>query len=95
MYKSLDPLLHNELRLKIMSLLISIESAEFNFLLDETKATRGNLSAQITKLAKADYITVNKSFKNNYPLTTCKIAAKGIDAFESYATALKTYLGNR
>ena len=95
MYKSLDPLLHNELRLKIMSLLISFESAEFNFLLDETKATRGNLSAQITKLAKADYITVNKSFKNNYPLTTCKIAAKGIDAFESYATALKTYLGSR
>ena len=95
MYKSLDPLLHNELRLKIMSLLISIESAEFNFLLDETKATRGNLSAQITRLAKADYITINKSFKNNYPLTTCKISAKGIDAFESYATALKTYLGNR
>ena len=95
MYKSLDPLLHNELRLKIMSLLISIESAEFTFLLDETKATRGNLSAQITKLAKANYITVNKSFKNNYPLTTCKISEKGIDAFESYATALRTYLGNR
>jgi len=95
MYKSLDPLLHNELRLKIMSILISIESAEFKILLTETGATRGNLSAQISKLAKAEYIVVDKTFRNNYPLTTCKISAKGIDAFEKYANALKTYLGNR
>lgn len=95
MYKSLDPLLHNELRLKIMSILISLKSAEFKYLLEETKATRGNLSAQITKLASAEYVTVNKTFRGNYPLTTCVISDKGIDAFEAYATALKDYLGNR
>ncbi len=95
MLKSLDPLLHNELRLKIMSILISITSAEFKMLLTETGATRGNLSAQISKLANAGYILVDKTFRNNYPLTTCTIADKGIDSFEQYALALKEYLGNR
>jgi hypothetical protein len=63
-------------------------------LLTKTDATRGNLSTQITKLAKAEYIVVDKTFRNNYPLTTCKISTKGIDAFEKYAHALKAYLGN-
>lgn len=93
-FKSLDPLLHNELRLKIISLLIGVESAEFNFLLKETEATRGNLSVQIKKLDEAGYITVKKSFKGNYPLTTCKIAAKGIKAFEEYVKAISGYLNN-
>ena len=92
MFKSLDPLLHNELRLKIMSILISTESAEFKVLLEQTSASRGNLSAQITKLSKAEYISVEKTFRDNYPLTTCKISDKGIDAFETYANSLKEYL---
>ena len=94
MFKSLDPLLHNELRLKIMSILISSESAEFKELLEQTQATRGNLSAQITKLSKAEYLTVEKTFRDNYPLTTCTVSTKGIDAFETYAKALKDYLGS-
>ncbi|MFT7612788.1 MAG: DNA-binding MarR family transcriptional regulator [Parvicellaceae bacterium] len=92
MFKSLDPLLHNELRLKIMSILLAEKTAEFKFLLEETKATRGNLSAQISKLSKANYIKVQKSFRNNYPLTTCTISKTGIDAFEAYANAIKDYL---
>jgi len=75
-----------------MSVLISVESAEFNYLLDKTGATRGNLSVQITKLSEAGYIDVKKSFRKNYPLTTCKITAKGIEAFESYVKALQGYL---
>ncbi len=92
MFQELDPLLHNQLRLSIMSLLISVESAEFNFLLEKTGSTRGNLSVQINKLKEGDYIDVKKSFRNNYPLTTCKVTPKGIDAFEKYVEALQDYL---
>ncbi len=92
MFKELDPLLHSQLRLQIMSLLISVETAEFTYLLEETGATRGNISVQITKLKDAGYIEVNKSFRNNYPLTTCKITNKGIEAFEKYVQAIQGYL---
>ncbi len=92
MFKKLNPLLHSELRLSVMSLLISLKSAEFTYLLEQTGATKGNLSVQITKLKEAGYITVNKSFKNNYPLTTCKITPAGIDAFEKYVEAIKDYI---
>ncbi len=92
MFKALNPLLHSQLRLSIMSLLISLESAEFTYLLEQTGATKGNLSVQLTKLKEAGYITVEKSFKNNYPLTTCKITPAGFDAFEKYVEALKGYI---
>ncbi|MCD4695398.1 MAG: transcriptional regulator [Bacteroidales bacterium] len=92
MFKALDPLLHNQLRLSIMSILISVESAEFSYLLDKTGATRGNISVQINKLKGAGYISVKKSFRNNYPLTTCKITTAGIDAFENYVDALSGYI---
>lgn len=92
MFKELDPILHSQLRLSIVSLLISVESAEFVFLLEKTGATKGNLSVQINKLKEAGYINVDKTFRNNYPLTTCKITRKGIDAFEKYVVAIQTYL---
>ncbi|MCU0370934.1 MAG: transcriptional regulator [Bacteroidales bacterium] len=92
MFEELDPLLHSQIRLAVMSVLISVESAEFNHLLDKTGATRGNLSVQISKLQEAGYIDVKKSFRNNYPLTTCKVTQKGIDAFEKYVRALQGYL---
>lgn len=92
-FKELDPLLHSQLRLAVVSLLVSVEEAEFNFLLEQTGATKGNLSAQITKLKDAGYISVEKSFRNNYPLTTCKIAPKGIEAFEKYVQAIQGYIG--
>lgn len=93
MFEELDPLLHSQLRLAVMSVLISVESAEFNYLLDKTGATRGNLSVQITKLSEAGYLEVIKSFRKNYPLTTCRITTKGIKAFEKYVKALQGYLG--
>lgn len=92
MFKPLDPLLHSELRLGVISLLVGLGEAEFGYLKDQTGATAGNLSAQLQKLAEADYITIEKSFKGNYPLTTCKITKKGIKAFEAYVEAIKTYL---
>lgn len=92
MFKDLDPLLHSQLRLAIMSLLMTLEKAEFTFLKDKTQSTAGNLSVQIDKLSEAGYIAVEKSFKGKKPLTTCKVTAKGIKAFEDYVTALKQYI---
>ncbi len=92
MLKPLDPLLHSQLRLAIMSLLIGLDSAEFNFLLKETEATKGNLSIQLKKLEKAKYIKIKKTFRGNYPLTTCRITKEGIFAFDEYVKAIKQYI---
>jgi len=92
MFKSLDPLLHSQLRLAVISLLIGVEHADFTYIKKQTKSTAGNLSVQIDKLEKAGYIKVTKSFKGKRPLTTCKITSKGIEAFEIYVNHLKTYL---
>jgi hypothetical protein len=92
MFKDLDPVLHSQLRLAIVSLLISVEEAEFNFLKEKTNATSGNLSVQLDKLKTEGYIEVTKSFRNNYPLTVCKITKKGINAFEKYVEHLKSYI---
>lgn len=92
MFKDLDPILHNQLRLSIVSILISVDSAEFSYLLEKTGSTRGNLSVQINKLKEAGYILVQKSFRKNYPLTTCKILPEGVSAFEKYVEAISGYL---
>ena len=93
MYKDLDPLLHSQLRLAIMSILISSEEADFVFIRDTTGATAGNLSVQIEKLREANYIEVTKAFRGKIPRTTCKIKPRGIEAFEKYVEALKSYIG--
>ena len=92
MFKDLDPLLHSQLRLQIVSLLISVKEADFSYLKEKTGATAGNISVQISKLDEAAYITVKKTFRGNYPLTSCKITAKGISAFEKYVQAIKQYI---
>lgn len=92
-FAPLDPVLHNQLRLAVMSLLVAVDSADFNYLLERTGATRGNLSVQITKLKEAGYIEVTKSFKDNYPNTACRVSGPGLRAFEAYVAAIKGYLG--
>lgn len=91
-FTPLDPLLHSQLRLAVMSLLIGVESAEFTFIKDKTNATAGNLSVQLDKLSIAGYIDVVKSFKGKKPLTTCNVTKKGVSAFEAYVNALKDYI---
>jgi hypothetical protein len=91
-FKELDPILHSQLRLAVVSLLISVREAEFTFLREKTNSTAGNLSVQINKLKDAGYIEVTKQFSNNYPQTICRITKKGIEAFETYVNALKTYM---
>ncbi|HEV8270711.1 MAG TPA: transcriptional regulator [Chitinophagaceae bacterium] len=95
MFKDLDPILHSQLRLAVMSLLISVKEAEFTFLKEKTNATAGNLSVQIQKLKEARYIEVIKQFKDNYPQTICKITTEGIKAFEQYVKDLQAYLAQK
>ena len=92
MFKELNPLLHSELRLAIMSILLSVESADFVYLKEQTHATAGNLSVQIDKLQKAGYIKIEKRFKGKIPRTTCAITPEGISAFEEYVEAIKSYI---
>jgi DNA-binding MarR family transcriptional regulator len=91
MFTDLDPLLHSQVRLTILTLLLQAESAEFSYLLENTGTTKGNLSFQISKLEEAGYIEVFKSFRKKYPLTTLKITEKGIDAYEKYIDDISNY----
>jgi DNA-binding MarR family transcriptional regulator len=92
MFKELTPLLHSELRLAVISLLMTVEEADFVYLRQQTGATAGNLSIQIDKLNNAGYVEVTKTFKGKMPRTVCKITPVGVDAFEEYVEALKTYI---
>lgn len=91
MLKELNPLLHSQLRLAIMSILLSVEEADFVYLKEQTKATAGNLSVQLDKLSQAGYINVEKSFAGKKPHTSCKMTPEGHQALEAYIEALKSY----
>ena len=92
MFKKLDPLLHSELRLAVMSLLVELEEADFVYLRENTQATAGNLSVQLDKLSEAGYISVEKTFEGKKPRTICRITTIGVNPFESDDDAIKTYL---
>ena len=95
MFPALDPLLHSELRLAVISLLMSVDEADFTYIKEQTGATSGNLSVQIDKLTAAGYIMVEKGFKGKMPRTTCRITPSGTEAFRNYVKALKKYLTTR
>ena len=92
MLKPLDPLLHSELRLAVVSILIGVEYADFVYIRTETGATAGNLSVQIDKLQKAGYIEVEKGFKGKMPRTVCRITERGREAFKEYVETLREYI---
>lgn len=92
MFKELDPLLHSQLRLSVMSLLISVEQADFKWLREQTGATAGNLSVSLDRLAGAGYIVIEKGFAGKMPKTTCHITDIGIKAFSDYVDAIKEYI---
>lgn len=91
MFKELDPLLHSQLRLAVVSILVSVEEADFVFLREKTSATAGNLSVQLEKLSEAGYISIEKGFSGKRPRTTRRITETGRKAFENYVEALKSY----
>lgn len=90
--KELDPLLHSQLRLGVMSILMSVDEADFVYLKEKTDSTAGNLSVQLDKLSAAGYISVEKAFVGKKTRTTCQVTDVGRKAFEEYVEAIKTYL---
>lgn len=90
--KELDPLLHSQLRLAVMSILMSVEEADFVYLREKTESTAGNLSVQLDKLAHAEYIVVEKGFAGRKPRTVCRVTEKGRRAFGDYVDTLRSYL---
>ena len=92
MFPKLDPILHSELRLAVISLLAGVESADFTYIKQQTGATAGTLSVQLDKLSAVGYITVEKGFKGKMPRTTCSITPTGLEAFRNYIDALKEYI---
>ena len=91
--RPLNPLLHSELRLAVMSLLVGVGEADFVYLRQQTGATAGkNLSVQLDKLSKAGYIEITKTFVGKRPNTSCRLTEEGMAAFEEYVEAIKEYL---
>lgn len=92
MLKELNPILHSQLRLAVMSILMNVEEADFVFLKEKTDSTAGNLSVQLDKLSAAGYIEVEKTFAGKKPRTVCRISDAGRQAFEEYVESLREYL---
>lgn len=92
MLKELNPIIHSQLRLSIMTLLVSVEEADFNYLKEQTNATSGNISVQLDKLSSAGYITVTKEFVGKRTRTSCRLTEEGKLAMEEYINTLKSYL---
>ncbi len=91
--KELNPLLHSQLRLAVMSILMNVEEADFVYLKEKTESTAGNLSVQLDKLSNAGYIDVEKGFVGKKPRTVCRVTEAGRQAFIEYVDALREYIG--
>ena len=92
MLKELNPIIHSQLRLSIMTLLLSVEEADFTWLREQTGASAGNISVQIDKLSEAGYIKVRKEFVGKKTHTSCRITERGRKAMEEYVSDLREYL---
>lgn len=89
----LNPVIHGKLRLALLSLLVSVEEAEFTWLRAKTGSTDGNLGAQLLKLEEAGYVTVEKRFVQRKPQTLYRMTEAGRTALSEYVQALKELLG--
>jgi len=88
----LDRLIHEPARLLIVTILSTVESADFLFLQRETGLTKGNLSAHLSKLEDAGYVKIQKTFKGKLPLTVCKLTASGKKAVTQYRQQLQSFM---
>ena len=91
MMQELDPLLHSQLRLAVMSILLSVDEADFVYLKEKTNSTAGNLSVQLEKLASAGYITKETDGSGAKARTICQMTETGRAAMQAYVEALKSY----
>ena len=91
-YQRLDDVIHSRIRLAVMSILATVESAEFTYLRERTGATDGNLGAHVKKLEDAGYVTVDKQFVDRKPITRYALTAEGREAFGRYVQRLEAML---
>ena len=91
MNNTLNPIFLSQSRLSIIGLLYKTNEVEFSQMKNVLKLTSGNLSTQIQKLNKVEFIEIEKKFKGNYPQTICRITPKGIIAFEDFVASLNSY----
>jgi DNA-binding MarR family transcriptional regulator len=91
-FDPLDPVIHSQVRLAVLSILVSVKHADFNYLKKATETTDGNLSTHLAKLEEAGYISVKKSFRGKKPLTVCSLTEKARTAFARYIKSLESYL---
>jgi DNA-binding MarR family transcriptional regulator len=85
----LDPVIHAPARLALLSILVTVENANFKYLKEATGSTDGNLSAHLTKLEAAGYVVIQKSFVDKKPQTICAITETGREAFLKYLDQLE------
>ena len=91
-YHQLDEIIHSRIRLAIMSVLISVDEAEFNFIKEKVKTTDGNLSVHLKKLETVEYISSKKEFVDRKPVSSYKLSKKGKKAFEAYISRLESLI---
>lgn len=91
-FDKLNPVIHSRVRLAVLSILVSVKEADFNYLKKTIGTTDGNLSANLSKLEEVGYISIKKTFRGKKPLTTCSISGKGREAFSEYLKALESYI---
>jgi len=87
-----DPLLHQSIRSKLVSLLIANDDLPFKALKEALEVTDGNLSSHLSKLEKENYISIKKTFEGKRPKTVVKIAPAGRKAFDMYIEALRQFI---
>ena len=90
----IDRLIHEPARTMIVATLYAVESADFLYLQRETGLTKGNLSAHLSKLEEAGYLTVEKTYRGKIPLTLCRLTEAGRLAFETYRRKMKQFVEN-
>jgi len=90
----LNPVIHGKLRLALLSLLSTVDDADFTWLRSKTGSTDGNLGAQLAKLEEAGYIAVEKKFVQRKPQTLYRMTDSGRAALTEYVQALRTLLGS-
>ncbi len=92
-YQQLNDVIHSRIRLAVVSVLVSVEEAEFTFLRERVQATDGNLSIHLRKLEEAGYIEVKKAFVGRKPQSTYRLTEAGRKAFEEYVSILEKLVG--
>ncbi len=88
----IDRIIHEPARLMIVALLAAVEEADFQYLRLATRLTQGNLSTHLSKLAEAEYVELEKTFRGKYPLTICRLTARGKEVLDKYRKVMRAAL---